>query len=70
MRIRGSQLPAVNEVRTQIRNIGGSVQVVVASDSLKIRVHTDTPEAVFTYAARWGTIDATKAEDMRAAGIA
>ena len=66
VRIRGSQLPAANEVRTQIRNFGGSVQVVVASDILKIHVHTDTPEAVFTYAARWGTVDATKAEDMRA----
>lgn len=52
--------------RTQIRNFGGIVQVVVASDSLKLRVHTDTPEAVLTYAARWGTIDAMKAEDTRA----
>lgn len=52
-------------VRTQIRNFAGSVQVVVASDILKLHVHTDTPEAVFTYAARWGTIDATKAEDIR-----
>lgn len=66
VRVRGSQLPAANEARTQIRNFGGSVQVVVAGDILKIHVHTDTPEAVFTYAARWGTVDATKAEDMRA----
>jgi DegV family protein with EDD domain len=29
-------------------------------------VHTDTPEAVFTFAARWGSVEATKAEDMRA----
>jgi DegV family protein with EDD domain len=29
-------------------------------------VHTDTPEAVFTYAARWGRVDSTKAQDMRA----
>ncbi len=52
--------------RTQIRNFGGIVQVVVASDMLKLHVHPDTPEAVLTYAARWGTIDATKAEGMRA----
>ena len=33
---------------------------------LKIHVHTDTPDAVFTYAARWGRVETTKAEDMRA----
>jgi DegV family protein with EDD domain len=36
------------------------------SDILKIHVHTDTPEAVFTYAGRWGRIETTKADDMRA----
>lgn len=64
--VRGEQLPSANEVRTQVRSFGGSVQVVVAGDILKVHVHTDTPEAVFTYAARWGTVEATKAEDMRA----
>jgi DegV family protein with EDD domain len=29
-------------------------------------VHTDTPEAVFTYAGRWGNLTYTKADDMRA----
>jgi DegV family protein with EDD domain len=33
---------------------------------LKIHVHTDTPEAVFSFAARWGQVETTKAEDMRA----
>jgi DAK2 domain fusion protein YloV len=64
--VRGEQLPAINDVRIQIRNFGGSVQVVLAADILKIHVHTDTPEAVFTFAARWGRIESTKAEDMRA----
>ncbi|MEO8138779.1 MAG: DegV family protein [Gemmatimonadota bacterium] len=64
--VRAEMLPAANEVRAQIRNFGGSVQVVLAADILKIHVHTDTPEAVFTYAARWGTVQTTKAEDMRA----
>ena len=36
------------------------------ADILKIHVHTDTPEAVFTYAARWGRVETTKADDMRA----
>lgn len=64
--VRGDQLPPANEVRSQIRNFGGSVQVVLAGDLLKIHVHTDAPEAVFTFAGRWGTIETTKAEDMRA----
>jgi DegV family protein with EDD domain len=49
-----------------MHSFGGSVVVAVAGDILKIHVHTDTPEAVFTYAARWGRVDATKADDMRA----
>ncbi len=64
--VRGDQVPPANEVRAQIRNFGGSVQVVVAADLLKIHVHTDTPDAVFTFATRWGTVEKTKAEDMRA----
>jgi DegV family protein with EDD domain len=64
--VRGEQLPSANEVRSALREFGGSVQVVVAGDILKLHVHTDTPDAVFTCAARWGTVSATKAEDMRA----
>jgi hypothetical protein len=64
--VRGEQLPAGIEVRAAMHSFGGSVVVAVAGDILKIHVHTDTPEAVFTYAARWGRVDATKADDMRA----
>ena len=64
--VRGAQLPPANEVRAAMHNFGGSVQVAVMSDVLKVHVHTDTPEAVFSYAARWGRIETTKAEDMRA----
>ena len=64
--VRGEQLPPANEVRSAMHNFGGSVQVAVMADVLKLHVHTDTPEAVFSYAARWGRIETTKAEDMRA----
>ena len=47
------------------RSAGPSSSAVMA-DILKIHVHTDTPEAVFTYAARWGRVESTKADDMRA----
>ncbi len=63
--VRGEQLPSANEVRSVLREFGGSVQVVVVGDILKLHVHTDTPDAVFTCAARWGTVSASKAEDMR-----
>ena len=64
--VRGEQIPPANEVRQVMRTFGGSLQVLVAGNLLKVHVHTDTPEAVFTYAARWGTVEATKADDMRA----
>ncbi|HKT59924.1 MAG TPA: DegV family protein, partial [Gemmatimonadales bacterium] len=64
--VRGEQLPSGNEVRAAMHTFGGSVVVAVMADILKIHVHTDTPEAVFTYAARWGRLETTKADDMRA----
>ncbi len=64
--VRGSSLPPGNDVRAAMHQFGGSVVVAVIGDILKIHVHTDTPEAVFTYAERWGNVTARKAEDMRA----
>ena len=64
--VRGEQLPPANEVRSAMHTFGGSVVVAAAGDILKIHVHTDSPEAVFTYAARWGRVETTKADDMRA----
>jgi fatty acid kinase/fatty acid kinase fatty acid binding subunit len=62
----GESLPPANEVRAAMHGFGGSVVVAVTSDILKVHVHTDTPEAVFSYAARWGRVETTKADDMRA----
>ena len=64
--VRGELLPPANEVRVAMHGFGGSVVVAVAADILKIHVHTDTPEAVFSYATRWGRVETTKADDMRA----
>lgn len=63
--VRGEELPPANEVRQVMRQFGGSLVVLVAGNLLKVHVHTDTPDAVITYAARWGVIEATKADDMR-----
>jgi uncharacterized protein len=64
--VRGEHLPPANEARSAMHTFGGSVVVAAAGDILKIHVHTDSPEAVFTYAARWGRVETTKADDMRA----
>jgi DegV family protein with EDD domain len=63
--VRGESLPSANEVRAVMNGLGGSTVVAVMGDILKIHVHTDTPDAVFTYAARWGRVDSSKAQDMR-----
>jgi DegV family protein with EDD domain len=64
--VRGDRLPPANEVRAALHRFGGSVVVALMADILKIHVHTDTPEAVFTYAAELGQVATRKADDMRA----
>ena len=64
--VRGEQLPTSNEVRSTLHQFGGSVVVAQVGDILKMHVHTDTPEAVFAFAERWGTVTVRKADDMRA----
>ena len=64
--VEGNDIPGANVVRAALRSFGGSLVVAVTPDILKVHVHTDTPEAVFTYVERWGTVLTTKADDMRA----
>jgi DAK2 domain fusion protein YloV len=64
--IRGSDRPAPAAVRQALRALGSSIVVLEAGDILKAHIHTDTPQAVFDLAATWGTVDFTKADDMRA----
>jgi DegV family protein with EDD domain len=63
--MRGDVFPPTTEVRSALRALGGSIVVLAAEDLLKVHVHTDTPERVFELASRWGTIETTKADDMR-----
>jgi DegV family protein with EDD domain len=64
--VEGEQLPPGNEARNVLHQFGGSVVVVSTGDLLKVHVHTDNPEAVFTVARQWGRVSFTKADDMRA----
>jgi DegV family protein with EDD domain len=63
--VRGDALPATTAIRAALRPLGGSLVVSAAGDLLKIHIHTDTPHRVFDVAGSWGTLQATKAEDMR-----
>jgi DegV family protein with EDD domain len=63
--VRGSGFPPSTELRKTLRGLGGSIVVLATDDLLKVHVHTDTPQEVFALAETWGTIESTKADDMR-----
>jgi len=64
--VRGPSLPPGVDVRRALRAFGGSIVVLQTDDLVKAHVHTDTPDAVFQLGAGWGTVEYTKADDMRA----
>jgi DegV family protein with EDD domain len=64
--VRSASLPPAADVRRALRPIGASIVVLQTGDLLKAHVHTDTPDAVFQLGAEWGTVEYTKADDMRA----
>jgi uncharacterized protein len=64
--VRSATLPDPAEVRKALRAHGGSIVVLATRDLLKAHVHTDAPDAVFKLAESWGTLESTKADDMRA----
>ena len=64
--LRSAALPDPAAVRKALRAHGGSIVVLATGDLLKAHVHTDAPEAVFQLAGTWGTLESTKADDMRA----
>ncbi len=64
--VRGADLPARAAVQADLRERGDSLIVIRMNDVLKVHVHTDEPERVFTYLRGLGTLVTHKAEDMRA----
>ncbi|HXF94794.1 MAG TPA: DegV family protein [Gemmatimonadales bacterium] len=64
--VRGPALPGAAALRQALRPLGGSIVVLETRGLVKAHVHTDDPQAVFRLAASWGTVEETKAEDMRA----
>jgi fatty acid kinase/fatty acid kinase fatty acid binding subunit len=64
--VRGDALPTQLDVRARLREHGDSLIVIRSGSVLKIHVHTDHPEAVFTYLRGVGRLVTHKAEDMHA----
>jgi DegV family protein with EDD domain len=64
--VRSPTLPDPAEVRKALRAHGGSIVVLATGDLLKAHIHTDAPDGVFQLASTWGTLESTKADDMRA----
>jgi uncharacterized protein len=62
--VRGPALPGSDEVREWLRDRGDSLIVIRGADVLKVHVHTDDPEGVFTYLRTLGNLVTHKAEDM------
>jgi fatty acid kinase/fatty acid kinase fatty acid binding subunit len=62
--VRGDSLPAQQEVRAALRDMGDSLIVIRTDDVLKLHVHTDEPARVFEYLRSVGTLVTHKAEDM------
>ncbi len=63
--VRGTELPAQEQVRDALRDAGDSLIVIRAGDVLKVHVHTDEPDRVFGYLRGVGTLVTHKAEDMK-----
>ena len=64
--VRGNDLPDQAEVRGSLRARGDSMIVIRSDDVLKVHIHTDEPEEVFSYLKSLGDLVTHKAEDMGA----
>ena len=64
--VRGRKLPSQKAVREVLREKGDSLIVIRSGEVLKVHVHTDHPEEVFSYLRTVGSLVTHKAEDMHA----
>lgn len=62
--VRGKSLPTQQEVREKLRNYGDSLIVINSGEVLKMHIHTDRPDEVFSYLRSLGNLVTHKAEDM------
>ena len=63
--IRGNNLDP-NTIRNLLMEMGDSLIVAGEGDFIKVHIHTDEPQTVFSRLGQFGTLERTKAEDMKA----
>lgn len=63
--VRGTDFPPSTALRAALRPLGGSIVVLSTESMLKVHIHTNSPEAVYEKAHGWGSVEQTKADDMR-----
>jgi DegV family protein with EDD domain len=64
--VRGEGLPDQKRVREALKEEGDSLIVIRSDGVLKVHIHTDDPDQVFTYLKSLGDLVTHKAEDMEA----
>lgn len=64
--VRGEGLPSQKSVKDRLRSEGDSLIVLRSGDVLKVHIHTDEPDVVFSYLKSLGELVTHKAEDMQA----
>lgn len=64
--VRGDALPVAEAVRGHLRQLGDSLIVIRGDNLVKVHIHTDEPDSVFTYLRSFGKLVTHKAEDMAA----
>lgn len=64
--VRGASLPPAEVVRAALRDRGDSLVVIRSGEILKVHIHTDSPDDLFSYLRTLGELAAHKAEDMHA----
>ena len=64
--VRGTSLPDADTIRAALRERGDSLIVIRGAGVVKVHIHTDEPDSVFTYLRTLGTLATHKAEDMQA----
>ncbi len=63
--VRGDALPSQATAREHLRAMGDSLIVIRSGDILKVHIHTDEPEGVFSWLRDHGRLVTHKAEDMQ-----
>jgi DegV family protein with EDD domain len=64
--VRGPAIPEADAIRAELRERGDSLVVIRTGELLKLHIHTDEPDEVFSYLRTLGELATHKAEDMHA----